>query len=117
MLFVSFPRHAVLDPELFYPDVLMDRWPGVVFAPDVRRVLRCSLFSLQQSFFTPDAVILSLFPGACSFAFDRGVRFPAFFQLASSLLGFSYRETHISIHVFGRLVTSRHNHRYSPVCQ
>ena len=31
MLFVSFPRHAVLDPELLYPDVLMDRWPGMVF--------------------------------------------------------------------------------------
>ena len=33
---------------------------------------------------------------ACAFAYDRGVRFPGFFQLASSLLGFSYRATHIS---------------------
>ena len=55
----------------------------------------CAISAL--SFFAPAAFILALFPGACAFAYDRGVRFPGFFQLASSLLGFSHRATHINI--------------------
>ena len=46
---------------------------------------------------TPTAFILALFPGACAFAYDRGVRFPAFFQLTSFLMFFLYRATHITI--------------------
>ena len=33
-----FPCHAILDPEFFYPDILMDHWSHVAllfFAPDV----------------------------------------------------------------------------------
>ena len=59
---------------------------------------------------TPTAFILALFPGACAFAYDRGVRFPAFFQLTSFLIFFCTGQ-HTSLLfvglVFGRLVTSR----------
>ena len=119
---------AVLDPEVFYPDVLMNHWACVVlllllllFSRGMCAFLRYSLLKFHNSsefFFTfhfgPS--VLALFPGACAFAYDRGVRFPGFFQLASSLLGFSYRAAHIRLFfgfVFGRLVT----HRYIPVCQ
>ena len=81
-----------------------DRCPGVF---SFTAVSFCRVF-----FEAPDAFILALFPGACSFSYDWSVCFPALVQLASSLLGFSYRATHFSIHLFGRLVTSR-NHRYS----
>ena len=69
-----------------------DRCPGAVswfFAPVV------PISALN--FFTPTAFILALFPGACAFAYDRGVRFPAFFQLTSFLMFFLYRATHITI--------------------
>ena len=48
--------------------------------PDMR-ILHYSAvqFTALSFIFTPDAFILALFLGACAFAYDRGVRFPAFF--------------------------------------
>ena len=81
----------------------------------------------RPEFFSLGILILALFPGAGVFAFDRGVRFPALIGFYFS--GWVFRTGHRTsvlfvgpvscdlVLVLGQLVTSRHNHRYSPVCQ
>ena len=56
MLTRVFPCHAVLDPELFYPDVLMDRCPGELLWFFARIcafcAIPCSVYSYEFLFFS-----------------------------------------------------------------
>ena len=115
-----FSCHAVLDPELFYPDALMDRWPGVVswVSPNVRLFALLFVQFTPLSFFRPDAFFFVNIPRpSCAFAYNRGVRFPSLLSIGFFFCWlFSYRAMHISVRVFwpislvfDRLLTSRHN--------
>ena len=78
----------------------------------------CAISAL--SFFHTGCLHFGLIPRGLCVCIRSGRTFPSLLSFASFLLGFSYRATHVTIVCrprVCRLVTSRHNHRYSPVCQ
>ena len=87
---VFFHVYAVLDPEVFYPDVLMDHWPRVVslfFLCRISTFLPYSLlkFHISSEFFS---FHFGLIPRGLCVCIRSGGTFPRFLSIGFFRAGF-----------------------------